>query len=120
MLTPRVLHLLALVALCTLAVMSPPPVARATPHGDSVVILGVAMEDNAFVPATVITPVGTSVIWHNTGTTRHTATADNGAFDTGRVDAGAQATYTLTTPGTYTYHCAVHREMVGQIVILGN
>src|SRR3712207_5266218 len=119
MLTPSMLRLLALVALCTLAVMSPPPLAQATPHGDSVVILGVAMEDNAFVPTTVITPVGTSVIWHNTGTTRHTATADNGAFDTGRVDPGAQATYTFTTPGTYTYHCTFQPKMVGQIVILG-
>src|SRR3712207_547696 len=99
MLTPRVLRLLALVALCTLATMSPPPVARATPHGEGVVILGVAMEDQAFVPATVITPVGTSVIWHNTGTTRHTATAENEAFDTGRVDVGAQATYPSPRPG---------------------
>jgi plastocyanin len=119
MLTPRVLCLLALLALGPLAAMSSPPVARATPQGEGGVILGVAMEDNAFVPATVITPVGTSVIWHNMGTTRHTATADNEAFDTGSVKPGAQATYTFTTPGTYTYHCAIHPEMVGQIVILG-
>jgi plastocyanin len=119
MLTPCVLHLLALVALCTLAATSTPALARATPHGERVVILGVAMEDTAFVSETVITPVGTTVIWHNTGATRHTASADNGAFDTGRVDAGAQAAYTFTTPGTYTYHCSFHPEMVGQIVILG-
>jgi plastocyanin len=119
MIKPRLLRLLALVALYTLAATSSPTFATPIPQGDPVVIIGATMEDNEFVPKTLITPVGTTVIWRNTGTTRHTATADNGAFDTGIVQAGAQGTYTFNTPGTYTYHCSFHNEMVGTIVILG-
>jgi plastocyanin len=125
MIKPRLLRPLALVALGLLAATSPPTFATSTPatstpQGDPVVIIGAALEDNEFVPKTLTAPTGTTVIWRNTGTRRHTATADNGAFDTGIVRPGAQGRYTFNTPGTYTYHCSFHKEMVGTIVILGN
>ena len=48
--------------------------------------------------------------------TSHEIASDNGAFATSPV-LGGNATYsiTLSTPGTYTYHCMIHPNMVGTI-----
>ena len=45
----------------------------------------------------------------------HTLTADDGKFDTGRLDGGKQATITIDEPGTYAYHCDIHNYMTGVI-----
>jgi hypothetical protein len=47
----------------------------------------------------------------------HTATGDNGSFDTGDIAAGSSATITFDNPGTFTYHCAIHPNMTGTIVV---
>ena len=49
--------------------------------------------------------------------TAHTATAEEGAFDTGNIDPGASATVTFDAPGTYTYVCTDHSSMTGVIVV---
>lgn len=48
--------------------------------------------------------------------TSHRIASDNGAFVTSPV-LGGDATYsiTLSAPGTYTYHCMIHPNMVGTI-----
>jgi len=49
--------------------------------------------------------------------TARTATAEEGAFDTGNIDPGASATVTFDAPGTYTYVCTDHSSMTGVIVV---
>jgi plastocyanin len=54
---------------------------------------------------------------YQTGTaTAHQIMSDNSAFATSPV-LGGNGTYsiTLSAPGTYTYHCAIHPNMVGEI-----
>jgi plastocyanin len=48
--------------------------------------------------------------------TTHEIASDNGAFATS-APLGGDATYsiTLSAPGTYTYHCMIHPNMVGTI-----
>lgn len=48
--------------------------------------------------------------------TTHEIASDNGAFATS-APLGGNATYsiTLSAPGTYTYHCMIHPNMVGTI-----
>ena len=64
---------------------------------------------------------GTQVTWANQDPqgTSHTATADGGAFDTGAIAPGASATKTLSTPGTYTYHCSIHQFMTATFTVVG-
>lgn len=45
------------------------------------------------------------------------ALATDGAFDTGDIPAGAAASVTFNTPGTYTYNCSPHPWMIGQIIV---
>jgi hypothetical protein len=42
-----------------------------------------------------------------------------GGWDTGILKAGETATVTFNQPGTYSYTCAPHPFMIGQIVVSG-
>jgi plastocyanin len=78
----------------------------------------VTMQDFFFSPATVSVHVGDLVTWHNSGKEPHTATADNGSFDTGTVAAGGSGSHMFTQPGTFTYVCTIHPNMHGTVKVL--
>ena len=84
-------------------------------HQDAAVAVQVV--DFAFEPATVTVPAGATVTWTNTGARPHTVTADDGSFDSGRLDPGEQFSQTFDQPGTFTYFCGFHPEMQGSIVV---
>src|ERR671912_2918648 len=73
--------------------------------------------DFAFEPATVTVPAGATVTWTNAGSRPHTVTADDGSFDSGRLDPGEQFSQTFDQPGTFTYFCGFHPEMQGSVVV---
>lgn len=69
----------------------------------------------AFTPASVTVSVGDSVTWTNNDGATHTATGSG--FDTGQIAPGASKSVTMTTAGTFTYHCAIHPSMTGTVVV---
>ncbi len=71
----------------------------------------------AFSPASLTITAGTTVTWTNQDSATHTATADDGSWDTGDIAQGASASVTFDTPGTYTYHCTIHPNMVATITV---
>ena len=77
----------------------------------------VAMVDLAFEPATLEAVAGDTIRWTNKGAAPHTATAEDGAFDSGIVPSGGTFEVTLDTPGTYAYVCQLHPGMSGSIVV---
>lgn len=77
----------------------------------------VAIVDFGFDPADVSVDAGTTVVWINQGAVAHTVTADDGSFDSGQLDPGGSFTQLFDTVGTYTYHCEIHSEMVGSVVV---
>jgi len=67
---------------------------------------------------TVVIGVNNTIYWTNNDASIHTATSDtSGVFDTGNIAQGSSAQVTLTTPGTYTYHCTYHAWMQGTIIV---
>ncbi|MHB8626198.1 MAG: cupredoxin domain-containing protein [Aggregatilineales bacterium] len=69
----------------------------------------VTMQDFAFAPKDITIPVGSSVVWKNAGTKKHTATADDNSFDTGVVAPGASsAPVTFSKTGKFAYFCQFH------------
>jgi plastocyanin len=70
-----------------------------------------------FSPATISTTVGAPVAWTNTTGVFHTATDDGGAWDTSLVGPGQTATISFPHPGTYAYHCSIHSDMHGTVVV---
>lgn len=73
--------------------------------------------DNYFDPAQLSIAPGTTVTIVNTGTKAHTATADNGLFDTGVLEPGESFEVYFEGSGSVTYHCKLHPEMKGSIVV---
>lgn len=75
----------------------------------------VAIADFAFSPRTITITAGDRIRWTNSDAVAHTATATNGAFDTGDLEQGESATVRFTQPGTYRYICTPHPSMTGTI-----
>jgi hypothetical protein len=77
------------------------------------------MVDFAFEPSSVEVQAGTTVTWTNDGQTPHTATADDGSFDSGNVAPGQSFSQAFEQPGTFDYHCEFHPQMTGAVVVQG-
>jgi plastocyanin/uncharacterized membrane protein YozB (DUF420 family) len=69
--------------------------------------------DFAFLPEEMTVPSGTTVIWVNDEVAKHTATADDGLFDSGDQSLGDTYSYTFSEPGTYPYFCRYHGDVGG-------
>ena len=81
-----------------------------------------------FDPSELTVAAGTTLLVANVGGKPHTLTADDGSFDTGLVEPGAQggrfagknASVTLDQAGTFKFHCEVHpAAMKGVVTVTG-
>jgi plastocyanin len=77
----------------------------------------VDIHDHAFDPAQLNVAPGTTVTFVNNDIEPHTATADNGLFDTGVLEPGYSFDVFFDGAGTVTYHCELHPDMQGSIVV---
>jgi plastocyanin len=91
------------------------PTESTTPAPNSTTTVDIS--DNAFNPSQLNVAPGTTVTFVNNDTVPHTATADNGAFDTGELQPGYSMDVFLDGEGTVPYHCELHPEMKGSIVV---
>jgi plastocyanin len=80
----------------------------------------VTMGDFFFSPGSVTVAVGDTVTWHNTGQAPHTATANDGSFDTGTINAGGSGSHTFSSAGTFSYICTIHPNMKGTVRVLSS
>jgi len=87
------------------------------PNAKAAASASVTVSDFKFAPATVTVNEGDTVTFTNQGPTVHTATADDGSFDTGIIDKGASKSATFTSAGTVTYFCEPHPFMKGKVVV---
>jgi len=71
----------------------------------------------AFTTTPVTIHVGDSIEWTNGDSVGHTATADDGSWDTGTIAGGTKASLSFNTAGTFTYHCSIHSSMHGTVVV---
>ncbi len=78
----------------------------------------VTIRDFDYSPASVTIRPGATVVFVNEGAIGHTATADDGSWDTGMINPGARASHTFPAGGG-AYHCAPHPFMKGAIVVSG-
>jgi plastocyanin len=78
----------------------------------------VEIVDFAYDPDPVRVETGGKVIWQNMDPAPHTATADDGSFDTGTLEEGKLKSETFKEPGTYTYFCEIHPTMHGTVEVV--
>jgi plastocyanin len=99
-----------LVACVAAAVAAPPSLADSVGKQRTVDIPGTFYSPDAL---TVL--VGDTVTWTNHDRMTHTVTADNGEFDSDRLEPGAHFAHTFAQAGVYRFHCRIHRFMHGEI-----
>lgn len=58
---------------------------------------------------------GDSVTWVNDSVRPHTATADDGSFDSGRMIPTGRFSHAFTAPGEVPYHCVLHPFIRGVV-----
>lgn len=68
-------------------------------------------------PDMVEIAVGSTVTWTNQEIVVHTATADEGAFDSGDLSKGESFSFTFDEPGEFSYFCEYHDNMHGTVVV---
>lgn len=73
--------------------------------------------DFAFQPGSLAVPAGTTLQWHNSGAAPHTVTSTTGAFDSGTISPGGNYSEMLSDPGLYMYHCTIHPNMTGTVMV---
>jgi plastocyanin len=91
---------------------APPPSGNA-PRAERVEIANFA-----YRPDPVTIQEGGKVIWINQESAPHTATADDGSFDTGELQEGKLKSETFKEAGEYTYHCSIHPQMHGTVRVV--
>lgn len=77
----------------------------------------ISIVNMAFSPASLTVTVGSNVTWTNNDNMTHTVTADDNSFDSGNIAMGSKYSKTFPTAGTYTYHCTIHPNMKGTIIV---
>ncbi len=77
----------------------------------------VEIHDHAFDLAQLNIAPGTTVTFVNKDTEPHTATADNELFDTEVLRPGESSWVLFEGSGTVKYHCELHPDMKGSIVV---
>ena len=86
--------------------------------GANAATVPVTVSNLAFSPATVNAAVGDTVTWTNQDAVQHTVSANNNTtFNGNLAGAGSTFSFTFTAAGTYAYHCNVHPEMTGSVVV---
>jgi plastocyanin len=88
------------------------------PSGEARKSEKVEIVEFSYGPDPVVVQAGGKVIWQNVDTAPHTATADDGSFDTGTIDIGKIGSETFKQAGTYAYHCQIHPTMHGSVEVV--
>ena len=71
----------------------------------------------AFHPTTRHVTVGTTITWKNMDPTTHTVTFLNGEIDSLDMAPGAAFPHTFDAVGTFAYHCKIHLDMLGTVIV---
>ena len=79
----------------------------------------VTINDTGFSPARLTISPGTTVTWVNQGQLAHTATADNGSFDSGLIQPGGRYSRRFDQVRETPYDCTPHPFMQGTIIVSG-
>lgn len=88
------------------------------PSGEASKSEKVEIVEFTYQPDPVVVQVGGKVIWQNQDAAPHTATADDGSFDTGTIEKGKIGSETFKEAGTFTYFCEIHPTMHGTVEVV--
>ena len=113
----RSIRLLVVVALGAVAFAAPAPPAHAVEK--KVMIIEGKPDDAStwrFEPADITIKAGDTIAWQWKATDEHSATADDGSFDSGvKRGNGTIWKHKFAAPGSFPYSCVPHPYMFGTV-----
>lgn len=77
----------------------------------------IAIASYAFGPDSITVAPGTTVTWVNRDDVPHNVVAADGSFRSAALDTGESFSITFQAAGSFTYFCALHPHMTGQVVV---
>jgi plastocyanin len=80
-------------------------------------VVQATIEGFGYLPEPVRIRVGGTVVWTNLDRTPHSATANDGSFDSRLLGLGESFSHTFTQPGEFDYYCTRHGGMAGRVVV---
>jgi plastocyanin len=98
-----------------LAVAAPPAVSQHPGETEATAPIPVSIGFSAVAPQHLDVLAGDTVRWTNNSVRTHTVTADDGAFDSGRLVPSDTFTRTFTAFGDVAYHCVLHPFIRGDV-----
>jgi plastocyanin len=78
---------------------------------------GITIKGFKFSPASLNAKVGDSISVTNDDGTSHSATADDGSFDTTKFSSGTK-TIKVEKAGSIAYHCQVHPDSMKGVIVV--
>jgi plastocyanin len=93
---------------------TPPKPASAGPAVKSATV---DIKSFKFKPIVIAVKKGGQIRWTNSDSAAHTATADDRSFDAQTINPGKSKSVTLTSAGTFAYHCDFHPFMKATVVV---
>jgi len=97
---------------------TPAPVSSSGPTVTANIPVGAsALRTMAFGANPLVVSVGTTVVWQNNDTIAHTSTSNLSGWNSGTIAPGQSFRFTFTSPGTFTYFCTIHPDMLGTVTV---
>ena len=90
------------------------------PSGDAALSEKVEIVEFTYEPDPVTIEEGGKVTWINRDSAPHTATADDGSFDTETLEQGKLKSESFKEPGSYPYFCEIHPSMRGTVEVVAS
>jgi plastocyanin len=88
------------------------------PSGEAARSEKVEIIEFTYQPDPVVVQAGGKVTWQNQDAAPHTATTDDGSFDTGTIEKGKIGSETFKEAGTFAYFCEIHPTMRGTVEVV--
>jgi plastocyanin len=96
---------------------APPALSQHPGEMEAAAPIPVSIGFSAVAPQHLDVLPGDTVRWTNNSVRTHTVTADDGAFDSGRIVPSATFTRTFTAFGDVPYHCVLHPFIRGDVSV---
>jgi plastocyanin len=99
---------------------APSPTPTPAPAGSTTVTIstGASTQTTTAFGANPLTiSTGTTISWLNSDNTTHTSSADGNQWSSGNISPGGRFNFTFGSAGRFTYHCQIHPNMIGTIVV---
>jgi plastocyanin len=77
----------------------------------------IVIQNFRFDPPTLSVPVGATVTWINHDEEIHSLVSPQGGFSSPGLDSDQQFAFRFEKPGNYEYHCGLHPQMTGTVIV---